>query len=208
MEQRFFQCEHCGNIIAMVKDKGVPVMCCGQKMTELIPGSVDAAVEKHLPVFTVENGKVYVVVGEVEHPMTEEHYIEWISLQTKLGNQRKCLTPADKPAACFSICELDEVEAVYAYCNLHGLWKAENEILPVCDLKPLDTETNENYLVCKCNSVKYFDIMDAVHDNKSLDNLLSVFDNVKNTTHCSTGCGGCYNKVIAIISEMMSGKKL
>lgn len=124
MKQRFFVCEHCGNMIAMVKDAGVPIMCCGQKMTELIPGTTDAAVEKHVPVYTVEGGKVLVTVGEVEHPMAEEHYIEWISLQTKSGNQRKQLAPGDAPKACFAICEGDEVEAVYAYCNLHGLWKA------------------------------------------------------------------------------------
>ena len=206
MKQRFFRCEHCGNIVAMDEDKGVPVMCCGKKMSELVPGSVDASQEKHVPVFTVSGNKVYVIVGEVEHPMVDEHYIEWISIQTKQGNQRKCLTPADKPAACFSICDGDEVEAVYAYCNLHGLWMAENVVAPVCDLKPLDTDTRENYVICKCNQVKYFDIIDAVHGAKNIDNLLSMFENVKNTTHCSAGCGGCYNKVIAVISETMSGK--
>lgn len=124
MEQKFLICEHCGNIIAMVKDKGVPVMCCGQKMKELIPGSTDAAVEKHVPVYTVNGNKVEVTVGSVEHPMTEEHLIEWVSLQTKSGNQRKALSPAQAPKVCFSICDGDEVVAVYAYCNLHGLWKA------------------------------------------------------------------------------------
>lgn len=123
MEQKFFICEHCGNIIAMVKNAGVPVMCCGQKMTELVPGTTDAAVEKHVPSYLVEGNKVIVTVGEVEHPMAEEHYIEWISIQTKQGNQRKALKPGEAPKICFSICEGDEVEAVYAYCNLHGLWK-------------------------------------------------------------------------------------
>lgn len=206
MKQRFFRCEHCGNIYAVVKDSGVPVMCCGQKMKEIVPGSVDAAVEKHLPVFSIDGGKVYVVVGEVEHPMSEEHSIEWISIQTKFGNQRKCLEPGDKPAACFSICDNDEVEAVYAYCNLHGLWVSEYKEQPVCDLKPVDTDTNENYIVCKCNKVSYFDILDAARDNANIESLLSVFDNVKNTTHCSTGCGGCYNKVITILSDIMNGK--
>ena len=124
MEQKFYICEHCGNIIAMVKNSGVPVMCCGQKMKELIPGSVDASLEKHVPVYLVEGNKVVVTVGSVEHPMLEEHYIEWISIQTKYGNQRKVLKPGDKPTICFRICDGDEVEAVYAYCNLHGLWKA------------------------------------------------------------------------------------
>lgn len=124
MEEKYYICEHCGNIIAMVKNSGVPVMCCGQKMTEIIPGTIDAAVEKHIPVYEVKDRKVYVKVGSVEHPMLPEHYIEWISLQTKSGNQRKILNPNDKPEVCFAICEGDEVEAVYAYCNLHGLWKA------------------------------------------------------------------------------------
>lgn len=124
MEQKFFICEHCGNIVAMVKDKGVPVMCCGQKMTEIIPGTTDAAVEKHVPVYTVEGDKVHVTVGEVAHPMLPEHYIEWISLQTKFGNQRRELRPGQAPETCFMLCDGDEVEAVYAYCNLHSLWKA------------------------------------------------------------------------------------
>ena len=121
---RFYICEHCGNIVAFVKNSGVPVVCCGEKMKELIPGTTDAAVEKHIPVYRVEDGKVFVTVGSVAHPMLQEHYIEWVSLQTKLGNQRKVLNPGDKPEVCFSICEGDEVEAVYAYCNLHSLWKA------------------------------------------------------------------------------------
>ena len=125
MEQRFFICKHCGNIIAMVKDKGVPVMCCGQKMTELIPGTTEASAEKHIPVYHVENNKVTVVVGEAEHPMLPEHHIEWVSLQTKYGNQRKALSPGDAPKVCFALCDGDEVEAVFAYCNLHGLWKTD-----------------------------------------------------------------------------------
>ena len=124
MDQKFYICEHCGNIIAKVKDAGVPVMCCGQKMTEIVPGTTDAAVEKHVPSYVVEGNKVIVNVGEVEHPMIEEHFIEWVSLQTKQGNQRKVLNPGEAPKVCFAICEDDEVEAVYAYCNLHSLWKA------------------------------------------------------------------------------------
>ena len=124
MEQKFYICKHCGNIIAKVKDSGVPVVCCGEKMSELIPGTTDAAVEKHVPVYEVKDGKVYVTVGSVEHPMLPEHYIEWVSLQTKQGNQRKVLKAGEAPKVSFKICDGDEVEAVYAYCNLHGLWKA------------------------------------------------------------------------------------
>ena len=124
MEMKFYRCAHCGKIIAVVKESGVPVMCCGQKMEEIVPGTTDAAVEKHVPVYEVKDNVVTVCVGSVAHPMTEEHYIEWVSLQTKGGNQRKALKPGDEPKVCFAICEGDTVEAVYAYCNLHSLWKA------------------------------------------------------------------------------------
>ena len=123
MDQKFYICERCGNIIAMVKSSGAPVSCCGQKMTELVPGTSDGAQEKHVPVYTVEGNIVTVTVGAVEHPMLDAHYIEWISLQTKYGNQRKILKPGDAPKACFALCEGDEVVAAYAYCNLHSLWK-------------------------------------------------------------------------------------
>ena len=112
MEVRYYICKHCGNIIAKVKDTGVPIVCCGEPMSEIIPGTTDAAVEKHVPVWTVENGIVHVKVGSVEHPMLPEHYIEWVSLQTKQGNQRKELHPGEKPEVCFALCEGDEVEAV------------------------------------------------------------------------------------------------
>ena len=124
IEQKFYLCKHCGNIITKIKDIGVPVICCGEPMREIVPGTTDAAVEKHVPVWTVENGIVHVKVGSVEHPMLPEHYIEWVSLHTKQGNQRKELHPGEKPEVCFALCEGDEVEAVYAYCNLHSLWKA------------------------------------------------------------------------------------
>ena len=124
MEQKFYICERCGNIIAKVKDTGVPVMCCGQAMKEIVPGTSDASLEKHVPVYEVVDNIVKVKVGSIEHPMTKEHYIEWISLQTKNGNQRKTLSPEDKPEASFAIIEGDEVESVFAYCKLHSLWKA------------------------------------------------------------------------------------
>lgn len=124
MEMRFYRCEHCGQIIAVVKKTGVPVMCCGEAMKELIPGTTDAAVEKHVPVYEVKDNIVYVNVGSVGHPMLEEHFIEWIAIQTKNGNQRVALKPGDAPKAEFALKAGDEVEAVYAYCNLHGLWKA------------------------------------------------------------------------------------
>lgn len=124
MEQKFYICKHCGNIVAMVKDAGVPVVCCGERMAELIPGTSDGAAEKHVPVYVVDGNLVNVTVGAVEHPMLENHYIEWISIQTNYGNQRKVLKPGEAPKASFALLEGEKVEAVYAYCNLHGLWKA------------------------------------------------------------------------------------
>ena len=125
MEQKFFRCDHCGNIYAQVYDAGPKVVCCGQPMTELIAGSTDAAVEKHVPVIKVEGTTVTVTVGDVIHPMIEEHFIEWISLQTKNGNQRKQLKPGQEPAAIFELTADDAVETAYAYCNLHSLWKKD-----------------------------------------------------------------------------------
>jgi superoxide reductase len=123
MEMKFYKCKHCGNIIAVVKASGAPISCCGEKMTEIVPGSIDAAVEKHVPVVEIVDGKVIVTVGEVAHPMAPEHYIEWIAISTDRGNQRKMLEPGDEPKACFALCEGEKVESVYAYCNLHSLWK-------------------------------------------------------------------------------------
>lgn len=124
MEMKFYVCETCGQMVAIVDKKACPIMCCGKPMKEIIPGTTDASLEKHVPVITVDGNKVTVDVGSVAHPMLAEHYIEWIALKTAQGNQRKRLEPGQEPKACFAICEGDEVEAAYAYCNLHGLWKA------------------------------------------------------------------------------------
>lgn len=121
---KFYRCKKCGKIVAIVNETPVPTMCCGEAMEDLIPCSVDAALEKHVPVCKVENGKVTVCVGSVEHPMLDEHYIQWIAIKTNNGNQRVILKPGDAPKAEFAILEGDEVLEVYEYCNLHGLWKA------------------------------------------------------------------------------------
>ena len=120
---KYFVCEHCGNIVEMVNNSGVPVVCCGEKMKELVPGSVDAAVEKHVPVVKEEGNTVKVFVGDVEHPMVEEHYIGWIAIETKEGMQRKYLKAGEKPEASFVLADGDKLVAAYAWCNLHGLWK-------------------------------------------------------------------------------------
>ncbi len=122
---KFYRCKHCGNIIAMVNDSGVRVKCCGEEMMELIPGEVDAALEKHVPVFE-KNGNILTVrVGSVTHPMLEEHYIQWIAIRTNKGNQRKRLNPGDEPKAEFALLDGEEVLEVYEYCNLHGLWRSK-----------------------------------------------------------------------------------
>ena len=121
---KVYKCNQCGNLIAMISASGVPVMCCGKPMEEVVPNAEDASTEK-----------------------------------------------------------------------------------TVCDLQPLDLDAKENYVVCKCNQVSYFDILDSLQKHSSIENLLDVFEDVKNTTHCSTGCGGCYEKVIAVISESLSTGK-
>ena len=122
-EVKFYRCNHCGNIVVVVKDGGVTPMCCGEKMELLVAGATDAAVEKHVPVVTVEGEDVIARVGAAAHPMLAVHYIEWIAFAdgTKIGI--KFLNPGDAPEATFT--KTAETGTVYAYCNLHGLWKAD-----------------------------------------------------------------------------------
>ena len=120
---KFYKCEICGKIVAMVKETPVDTMCCGQAMRELVPGTTDGAAEKHVPVYTLEGNTVKVKVGSMEHPMTDAHHIEWIAIETENGNQRKELKPGEKPEATFALVPRDKVKSVYEYCNLHGLWK-------------------------------------------------------------------------------------
>lgn len=122
---KFYKCSHCGNIIAFVENKGVPVKCCGEKMEEIVANTVDAAKEKHVPVIKVEGNLVTVNVGDVAHPMLAEHSILWVALETKQGAQRKELAVGTEPQVQFALVDGDEVVAAYAYCNLHGLWKAQ-----------------------------------------------------------------------------------
>lgn len=202
-ENRFYICRHCGNLIGLINDAGVPMTCCGEKMTLLEPGTSDASAEKHVPVVSVSENTVNVTVGEAAHPMTPEHSILWVYLRTDRGGQRKCLTPGSCPSVSFALTDETPIE-VYAYCNLHGLWKADVKAPAVCPLRPVDAGAKENYTVCFCNNVSYFDILDAIHSSDRLEKLLDVFENVKNTTHCTTGCGGCYERVMAIISDVMA----
>jgi superoxide reductase len=122
---KFYRCDHCGNIITKLNDSGVPVVCCGEPMKELVPASTDGALEKHVPAVSVEGSVVKVQVGEVKHPMLEEHFIQFIALETKNGFQIKNLKPGDEPAAEFVLSDGDSAVAAYEYCNLHGLWVKE-----------------------------------------------------------------------------------
>ena len=123
--KKFFVCKHCGNMIGLLHDAGVPMMCCGEKMVELVPNTTDAAQEKHVPVATVEGTKVVVNVGSVDHPMLDEHLIQWVYLETDKGGHRKVLNPGEKPHVVFALTEDEKPLAVYEYCNLHGLWVAK-----------------------------------------------------------------------------------
>ncbi len=123
---KIYICERCGNIAEMVKDSGVTPVCCGQKMTHLVPGTVEAGREKHIPVIRREGDRVDVFVGAVAHPMSAEHSIEWVSLVTVGGTRRVYLQPGDAPTVSFAAVEQGPV-TVYAYCNLHGLWRADAE---------------------------------------------------------------------------------
>ena len=122
---KFYVCKHCGNIITYLNNAGVPVVCCGEKMSELIPGTTDAAVEKHVPAVSVDGNVVTVKVGAVEHPMLDVHYIQWIVLETNQGNYIKNLAPNQAPQASFILADGEQAIAAYEYCNLHGLWKAD-----------------------------------------------------------------------------------
>lgn len=121
---KFFKCPTCGKMISIMNDVKVPTICCGKPMEEVVANSTDGAKEKHVPVFEVKDNIVTVTVGSINHPMMEEHHIEWIMLATNLGRQRKVLNPLGEPRASFALLPGEEVLEVYEYCNLHGLFKA------------------------------------------------------------------------------------
>ncbi len=120
---KFYICNHCGNIITKLTDSNVPVVCCGEKMAELVPNTKEAAVEKHKPVIVEEDGKRFAVVGSTLHPMTEEHYIEWMVVEYDDHSRTYHFNPGDTPKV--KLCHKHEVKDIYAYCNLHGLWKMD-----------------------------------------------------------------------------------
>lgn len=123
MEAKFLICKHCGNIVEVVKESGVAIVCCGEKMTLMSANTSDGAMEKHVPEVEVNRDKVSVTVGSVLHPMLDNHYIQWIYLKTNKGAQKKYLQPGEEPKAEFILADGEVPVEVYEYCNLHGLWK-------------------------------------------------------------------------------------
>ena len=121
MKAKFYICNHCGNLVTTIHNAGVPLFCCGEKMKELVPNTVEASGEKHLPVAELSGSTLTVTVGAVEHPMADVHYIQWIFVETENGGQIRYLNPGQAPNAVFELGSEKPV-AVYAYCNLHGLW--------------------------------------------------------------------------------------
>lgn len=125
MQRKFLICKNCGNLIEMINDSGVTPICCNKEMGELIANTTEAATEKHIPVIEINDNIVTITVGEIPHPMTEEHYISWIYLETNKGIKKADLKPNEEPKAKFSLLEDEKVINAYAYCNLHSLWKKE-----------------------------------------------------------------------------------
>jgi len=122
--QKFVTCTHCGNMVGFVNDKGPALMCCGEKMKELVPNTTEASTEKHLPAVTVSGDSLSVQVGSAPHPMEEGHHIAFVYLETRRGGQRKALKASEEPKLVFCFSD-DKPVAAYAYCNIHGLWKTE-----------------------------------------------------------------------------------
>ena len=118
-----YVCKKCGTAVALVKKGHCLPTCCGTPMEEVLPGTSDGAVEKHVPVVAIDGNLVTVAVGSAEHPMADAHYIEWIAIETSEGRQRKTLNPGDAPKAVFALAPGETFVSAWAYCNLHGLWK-------------------------------------------------------------------------------------
>lgn len=121
---RFLICRHCGNVVGLLEDSGVPIRCCGEPMEHMVPNQKSDALQTHQPVVSRQNNRLHVCVGKSEHPMNTEHGIRWIYLSTTRGGHRKCPYPDQPP-----ICEFELIDenplAVFAFCNLHGLYQTD-----------------------------------------------------------------------------------
>ncbi|MGL6106194.1 desulfoferrodoxin family protein [Romboutsia sp.] len=125
MNKKFYVCATCGNLVGMIKHNGPKISCCGKVMNELVANTTEASTEKHIPTVTIDGENIHVEVGSILHPMENEHYIDWVYISTEKGAQRKTLEVGSSPVVDFKISSDDKVLEVYAYCNLHGLWKVE-----------------------------------------------------------------------------------
>ena len=124
-EPIFYACDNCHIIIEEINGTKEGFSCCGTQMEKLTPNTSEGAHEKHMPVVEQNGNTITVKVGSIFHPMSEEHSIEWIYLQTEKGGQRIQLVPDEEPVATFVVCDGDRALAAYAYCNLHGFWKVD-----------------------------------------------------------------------------------
>lgn len=118
-----YKCQTCGNVVEVVHGGKGQLVCCGKPMTLMSPNTTDAAVEKHVPEVERTPQGVKVKVGSVPHPMTEEHYIEWIEVIADGANYRAFLKPGAAPEAVFPL--FADHFLAREYCNLHGLWQKE-----------------------------------------------------------------------------------
>ena len=149
MATKFYLCTTCGNVVVKVEDSGIDVVCCGSEMSELKPQHQDAVKEKHLPVVDItEDGKVRVKIGSEAHPMIKEHHISFVYLETEHGGMIQYLSPG-QPAEVFFGKGVDKPVAVYAYCNIHGLW--EKDLRGVCEREKPEEQDGEG----KCKSKRW-----------------------------------------------------
>ena len=124
--KKYLICKKCGNLVEMIEESGVPIVCCGTEMSELIANETEGAAEKHIPVIIEKNNIVTIKIGSIEHPMEENHYIKWVSINTTKGKYNFSLEPNMEPKVEFSLSNNEKVIDAYAYCNIHGLWKKNN----------------------------------------------------------------------------------
>lgn len=122
---KFYICDKCLNIITFLNDSGVTPICCGDKLKELLPNTVDATKEKHVPYVEIKDCDVMIQVGQDKHPMQEDHFIKFIVLETDKMSYTVYLKPNDEPVCHFKICKDEKPLRVYEYCNVHGLWMKE-----------------------------------------------------------------------------------
>lgn len=121
---KFYRCNVCGQIFATVKDRKITPSCCGTSMEEIIPSTDENTLgEKHIPIYKLDENKVTVYIGSIPHPMTLEHHIEWVLIVTNKGNQKRELNHFDEPKVSFPLEKGEVIKEIYAYCNIHSLWK-------------------------------------------------------------------------------------